>query len=176
LTIDVKFEINVKQWGRWNCYWCSIFRGILIESKLANFRMLINRTLSVQLKMRLKAFASVILFFFFYLWLVILSARPRRRKLKDKIGKLRSTDCTQRDADELLKTVPSELDKYVVDKEHADKFSFSVDLSPVCFVLDKTSWFVTQNYKLVTLPIIFKVNCVLNDFLNLFKMSSRNKW
>jgi hypothetical protein len=51
-----------------------------------------------------------------------------------------------------------ENDKYPTDKEHkyADDFIFCVALFVFCFVLDKISQFVTQNYKLVMLNSIFK--------------------
>jgi hypothetical protein len=55
------------------------------------------------------------------------------------IDKKRGTDFSLRDATDLLENVPSELDKYVIDKElqHTDDFIFCVALFAFCFVLDK---------------------------------------
>jgi len=54
------------------------------------------------------------------------------------IDKKRGTDFSLRDAIDLLENVPSELDKYVIDKElqHTDDFIFCVTLFAFCFVLD----------------------------------------
>ena len=55
--------------------------------------------------------------------------------------KERDTVCSHRDADNLLKNVPSELDKYDIDMElqHTDDLIFCVALFTFHFLLDKIS-------------------------------------
>jgi len=69
--------------------------------------------------------------------------------VKVKIDKERGTYCSHRDTDDLLENVPFELDKYVIDKElqHTNDFTFGVAHFNFRFVLNKISYFVTQNYE-----------------------------
>jgi len=69
--------------------------------------------------------------------------------VKVKIDKERGTYSSHRDADDFLENVPFELDKYVIDKElqHTDDFTFCVAHFNFCFVLNKISYFETQNYE-----------------------------
>ena len=78
-----------------------------------------------------------------------------------------STVCSHRDADDLLKKMPFKLDKYVIDKEfhHTDYFIICVSLFAFRYVLEKESYFVTQNYKFVILPTIFEVTFFVNNFI-----------
>ena len=72
-----------------------------------------------------------------------------------------SSVCSHRDADDLLKKMPFnlKLDKYSIDKEfhHTDYFVICVSLFAFRYVIEKESYFVTQNYKFVMLPTIFEV-------------------
>ena len=62
-------------------------------------------------------------------------------RVYEKIDKERDTVGSHMDADDLLKKVSSELNKYVIDKElhHTDDLIFCVALFAFRFVLDKIS-------------------------------------
>ena len=146
LTIGVKFEVNVKKWGRWSCF-CRFFYlnslGNINGIQIVKFGLLIDRTSSIYLKVRLKALTSVI--FLFWLSFGINSASSEYRK---RSAKKRGTVGSHGDVNDLLKN--SELDEYVVDKElqHTEDFIFCVSLFALCIVPKKISLLVTQNYKL----------------------------
>jgi hypothetical protein len=77
------------------------------------------------------------------------------------INKLeRGTVCSDGDAIDLLKNVPSEPDKYATDTtlKHIYDFIFCLSTYTPCFLLDKISWSVTQNYNFVTLITIPLIN------------------
>ena len=78
-----------------------------------------------------------------------------------------STVSCHRDADDLLKNMPYKLDKYVIDKEfqHTDYFIFCVSRFAFRYVLEKESYFVTQNYKFVMLPTSFEIKFFVNNFI-----------
>ena len=69
---------------------------------------------------------------------------------KSKIGKKRDTVYSHEDANDSLKIVASELDKYIynIDKEfqYTDDFILCVAPFVFCLVLDKISKFISQNH------------------------------
>jgi hypothetical protein len=87
--------------------------------QLAKIELLIDRTSSIYLKVRLKALTSVITLY-----------------LKEK-----GAVCSHRYIDDLLKHVVSELDKTIIDEElqHIDDIIFCVVHITFCFLLDKIS-------------------------------------
>jgi len=86
-----------------------VFLGILMEPMLAKFGLLIDRTSSIYLQVRLKNLTSVIFFLVFENILYKLCLID----VYEKVYKQRGTVCSHKDADDLLKDVRSELDQYM---------------------------------------------------------------
>ena len=97
-------------------------------------------------------------------------------------GKERCTVNSHGDADDLLKNVPSELDKYVnnANKElqHLHDFIFGVALYTFCSVLDKISEFMTQKYKFVTIKFVYVIRDLfawkVKQYINKIQVISSN--
>ena len=86
------------------------------------FGLILDRTSSIYLKVRLKNLISVI----FLLWSLKICHINCLIGVYEKVYKERGTVCSHKDADDLLKDVRSELDQYmyVIDKnlQHTDDF------------------------------------------------------
>ena len=110
LTIGVKFQVNVRKRGRGSCcfFLSQVLFDMLMESSQQNFGLLIERISSIYLKVRIKDLSSVICFVFYRFW--INSYECRKRSAMREVYR-------QFILVMMPMILPSELYKYVIDKE-----------------------------------------------------------